>query len=311
MAPDPVTIRGDGREEQARATITNRGETQLSGFDLAGLPNGLAGEFDSACRRLAPGDQCGLSIILDNDFQTALDGRDFTATVTAGSVPRSLRVLVRLDNVSVQPGSVTLTLADDSMVVTVTNEGATVVPSVAIVETADEFRIGGSECDGELGPGATCRFSIDLENDILESQETLRTREFVRVEAGADEASVLVTVEVVPRFDLVARLSNDAMDAGGCPEGPGSCIHTVTYSVRNAGASRAPATVAEIAVLENAPALVDVPAIDPGRTHTASVRVVGGNCWNPDCLVVLTVDRTGILAETDESNNRDEWFSVG
>ena len=113
--------------------------------------------------------------------------------------------------------------------------------------------------------------------------------------------------------DLTVSIPDDGVDVS-CPNGAGSCVTTVTFTVTNRG-------VADIG--ESFDVLVDA---DPDERSTltlpgglaawaSAVRTTelgpGGNCYDPDCFVRVEVDPAGSVLELNERNNIATWSRVG
>jgi hypothetical protein len=117
-------------------------------------------------------------------------------------------------------------------------------------------------------------------------------------------------VNVLP--DLTVSIPNTRTDVQ-CPGGPGTCVTTRTYTVTN------PSTV-DVAT----PFDVTVQA-DPGQSKTITIPALAagasltltqqlgpaGNCYDPDCTVIVTVDVGNAVAESNETNNQATRTDIG
>ena len=93
-----------------------------------------------------------------------------------------------------------------------------------------------------------------------------------------------------------------------CPGGGGTCVTTVQYTMANVGTAAAPAFGSR-AILDPGQSVVIDQAFPTGLAAGASqsVPVVsppGGNCFDPDCTVCVTVDPKQEVKECKEDNNR-------
>jgi tetratricopeptide (TPR) repeat protein len=113
--------------------------------------------------------------------------------------------------------------------------------------------------------------------------------------------------------DLTVSIPADGVDVS-CPNGGGSCVTTVTFTVTNQGKGD---------LSERFDVLV---AADPGERRTVTLRggiaagasVVrttqlgpGGNCYDPDCFVGVQADPDGGVLESNERNNVASWARIG
>jgi len=99
-----------------------------------------------------------------------------------------------------------------------------------------------------------------------------------------------------------------------CPTGAGSCVTTVTFTIANTGQENAgPFTVRVVAdpsasQIEN----VNVTGLNAGATKTLTVNFApNGNCFDPDCSVVVIVDVNSNIVESDEGNNQLTDLIIG
>lgn len=94
-----------------------------------------------------------------------------------------------------------------------------------------------------------------------------------------------------------------------CPSGSGSCVTTVNVTIENIGAGVGAGPFNTHSVLDPAQS-VNVDHASPdglgaGAMETFEVQSpVGGNCFDPDCTICVTVDDKDDVDETDESNNQ-------
>jgi PKD repeat protein len=91
-----------------------------------------------------------------------------------------------------------------------------------------------------------------------------------------------------------------------CPGGPGTCITTVTFVIANSGV--VDAGPFDIRILFDPDQSVVVTQSVPGLAAGASTPITittppGGNCYDQDCTICVTVDSGGVINESDETNN--------
>jgi hypothetical protein len=115
-----------------------------------------------------------------------------------------------------------------------------------------------------------------------------------------------------PRPDLVVQNINTNTLSVSCPGGGGTCVTTVTFTIANNG----PGNAGSFNVLINLdPGQVvnqPVAGLAAGATQTFTVSSpAGGNCFNPDCTVTVTVDNGNSVTETNESNNQQSVTKGG
>ncbi|WP_227269356.1 CARDB domain-containing protein [Roseobacter weihaiensis] len=131
--------------------------------------------------------------------------------------------------------------------------------------------------------------------------------------------SVSTTLDVVPiKEHIIDRkappvpLCSD-LTVGGlstprvrCPEGAGSCVTQLDYTVANIGvaASGPFEAVATLDPQQSVTVLESLSSLLPGQSRTVSVVTPpGGNCFDPDCTVRVVVDPANGIAECREDNN--------
>lgn len=113
--------------------------------------------------------------------------------------------------------------------------------------------------------------------------------------------------------DLVVR--DIGRPAVSCPGGGGTCTTTVSFTVANVGAGDSgPFEVQAVfdpgqSVVVNQP----VPAgLGAGAAQTLTVTTPpGGNCFDPDCTITVTVDSTRAVDECNERNNQSSETTPG
>lgn len=128
---------------------------------------------------------------------------------------------------------------------------------------------------------------------------------------GAGVQHVVVEGEP-PKPDLVVQNINTNTLSVSCPGGGGTCVTTVTFTIANNG----PGNAGPFNVLINLdPGQVvnqSVAGLAAGATQTFTVSSpAGGNCFDPDCTVTVTVDNGNSVPETNESNNQQSVTKKG
>ncbi len=107
--------------------------------------------------------------------------------------------------------------------------------------------------------------------------------------------------------DLVVQdIDLDALKVD-CPGGAGTCVTESTFTIANSGAGDAGSFNIRI-VFDPAQSVVvnePVTGLAAGTPQTFTVTTPpGGNCFDPDCTVCVTVDSDSTVAESDEGNNQ-------
>jgi hypothetical protein len=91
-----------------------------------------------------------------------------------------------------------------------------------------------------------------------------------------------------------------------CPGGSGTCVTTVSITIANVGAGNAGAFNVRIVFDPAQSVVVNQPFTDLAAgaavTFTATTPR-GGNCFDPDCTICVTVDSDNTVEESDEGNN--------
>jgi hypothetical protein len=104
--------------------------------------------------------------------------------------------------------------------------------------------------------------------------------------------------------DLVVR--DIGRPSVSCPGGGGTCVTTVQVTIANVGTAAAGPFKVRVAL---DPSVVVVESVAGGLAAgaTQTVPIVtppGGNCFDPDCTICVTVDSDDQVEECDESNNK-------
>jgi len=133
-----------------------------------------------------------------------------------------------------------------------------------------------------------------------------------RLSVLAPELLCLPSTKRWLRPDLTVAIANTPTQVV-CPGGPGTCLTTVTLTVRNIG-SASTITGFEVQVEADPMQLKSATAgpLAPGASQALTV-VLGpdGNCYEPDCTVRATVDTAHAIPESNESNNVDTRTDIG
>jgi LysM repeat protein len=91
-----------------------------------------------------------------------------------------------------------------------------------------------------------------------------------------------------------------------CPGGSGTCVTVVSFTVANVGAGNAGAFNIRIVLNPQQSVTVNQPVngLASGIRQAFSITTPpGGNCFDPDCTVCVTVDSDNVVTESDEGNN--------
>ena len=117
-----------------------------------------------------------------------------------------------------------------------------------------------------------------------------------------------------PRADLTVQSLDDIYNDCSLVAAPGSCAITLTFTIANIGAADA----GPFKVLVRAdPGLaqqgtVNVVSLAAGATTTLTITLPpGGNCYDPDCDVCITVDSDNEVIESNEGNNDYCELTIG
>ncbi len=121
---------------------------------------------------------------------------------------------------------------------------------------------------------------------------------------GAPDLTVTTPVGLP---DLINNTDGWPTVSVSCPHGPGSCVTSVNLAVSNVGS--ADADLFNIQVwLDPAQSVVlnqTVERLLPGESVSFSLdSPPGGNCYDPDCTVCITVDSRSSVTEENEANNQ-------
>lgn len=106
------------------------------------------------------------------------------------------------------------------------------------------------------------------------------------------------------RADLVVQsIASTTVD---CPTGGGSCVTTVTFTITNTGTANAGSFNVKITLDPGQSVIVNqaVAGLAVGASQTFTITSPpGGNCFDPDCKVCVTVDSGNTVVESNETNN--------
>lgn len=137
-----------------------------------------------------------------------------------------------------------------------------------------------------------------------------------RLEATAPTTLCLPSLKRVLKPDLTVQIVPKLTGAHipvSCPSGAGSCKTTVEYRIRNLTAV-AVTTGFQVKLgadpgMSITKTLASFPA--SGSMTFTEVFGPGGNCYDPDCTVSVTVDSGSTIAESNEANNTDTYTVRG
>lgn len=104
---------------------------------------------------------------------------------------------------------------------------------------------------------------------------------------------------------VVEEIDLDTLQVS-CPSGAGSCVTTVEVTIANQGTVAAGAFTTRVLLDPAQSVTVDEAFGSLGESEVRPFTVTsppGGNCFDPDCTVCVTVDDLDEVAESDETNN--------
>jgi hypothetical protein len=99
-----------------------------------------------------------------------------------------------------------------------------------------------------------------------------------------------------------------------CPGGPGTCVTQARVTIANLNPTPATAFNTRSVFDPAQSVVVNTPFAGLGGTTSNSFTVTtppGGNCFDPDCTICVTVDSGNTVAETNEGNNQLCKTSIG
>jgi len=119
-------------------------------------------------------------------------------------------------------------------------------------------------------------------------------------------AMMMIGCTPTPRADLMV-LSLDPPDVNCGMVGPTVlCTNSVTFTIANVGAADADSFKV---LVQGDPGLaqteiVPVVSLAAGATKTFTIPLpAGGNCYDPNCTICITVDSLNEIIESNEGNN--------
>ena len=116
----------------------------------------------------------------------------------------------------------------------------------------------------------------------------------------------MLIIGCVPRADLMVQSLDDIYNDCSLVAAPGSCAITLTFTIVNIGLGDAgPFNVlAKVDPGLAQQGTVSVVSLAAGATTTLTITLPpGGNCYDPDCAVEITVDSDNDVIESNEGNN--------
>jgi hypothetical protein len=108
--------------------------------------------------------------------------------------------------------------------------------------------------------------------------------------------------------DLIVQQIDPDLLKVQCPSGAGSCVTTATFTIANVGVGNAGTFSVRVVCDPSQSVVVTQPmpaGLGAGATQVLTVTTPpGGNCFDPDCTVCVTVDSTNTVIESNEGNNQ-------
>jgi hypothetical protein len=126
---------------------------------------------------------------------------------------------------------------------------------------------------------------------------------------GGASIQQLLTVTPQPQPDLTVEQDNFDVTCTGQQ----GCFLLVNFTVSNLGnAAVGQRFLVSIEADELEPQTLVVDSLPAGESVELQARLgPGGNCYNPDCTITITVDPSDAIRESSEDNNRDSSTSLG
>jgi hypothetical protein len=110
-------------------------------------------------------------------------------------------------------------------------------------------------------------------------------------------------------------VTNVTITGVSCPTGPGSCVTTARVTIANLSPTVAAGPFTTKSVFDPGQAVsvgTAFPGLAAGASQMFSVATPpGGNCFDPDCTVCVTVDDGNTVSESNELNNKLCTTSIG
>jgi hypothetical protein len=186
---------------------------------------------------------------------------------------------------------------------------------LACRQMATEFELQGQAVPGGEG-------FLVIESDVELDVAAVYTSERIQNSAvGAGVGTTLDVEYVRPRVvrvgdpaqpDLTVELINPPT-AVSCSGQPVQCTVRVEFTVTNASAVAVPGNVDVLIEADAVPSkTISVPVPGPGASASFAESLgPGGNCYDPDCTVTVTVDPANAIPESNEGNNADTRTDLG
>ena len=106
--------------------------------------------------------------------------------------------------------------------------------------------------------------------------------------------------------DLIVQDIDMSTLTVNCPGGAGTCVTSVRFTIANVGAGDASAFRIRSVLDPSQQVIVDTSAAGLAAPMSQAFSVTtppGGNCYDPNCTVCVTVDYANTIPESDEKNN--------
>jgi CARDB len=113
------------------------------------------------------------------------------------------------------------------------------------------------------------------------------------------------------RPDLTPKIDQTSLKVA-CTAGAGTCTTTFSFTVTNAGAAASGAFDVLATADPGQTKTLSVPGLAAGASTTLSASFgPAGNCFDPDCTVMVTADSGNVVVESNEANNTDSFTKPG
>jgi len=176
-------------------------------------------------------------------------------------------------------------------------------------------------------------FGGDLPEPFIKGFVVIRSSDPLRVTgvytaAGIDQQSQVESVTSIDVVEIAAARQKGTgnqcpdltvTDISGlsvaCSGGPGTCVTKFNYTVQNIGLGNAGQFTTRSVADPAASVVVDQvfpTGLAAGGVKTVSVTTPpGGNCFDPDCTISVTVDINSQIEECNERNNTKTLGTLG
>ncbi|MFW6182600.1 MAG: CARDB domain-containing protein [Chloroflexota bacterium] len=188
---------------------------------------------------------------------------------------------------------------------TVPGQNSTLYPfTTAPLEADDSITFSGDVLFDDTYQGQTV--ALFVQADSCAGEEIFQ--DYCRVEESDEDNWSAPIGVALPAEPAPADLSVEEvfLEDNSCPEGPGSCVAEVSFTVVNLGGDLTDSFAIRVALDPDQSVIVTekLSGLREGEAQRLFITTPpGDNCFDPDCTICVFVDSESVINESDEGNN--------